>query len=125
MKSSFNFKDCIPRELKSLVLYRYSCSTCRGTYLGETKRHFLVRAYEHLGLSVITNREYKCNDKTATSVRKHCVHNSHSNCLDNFKIIGSARNKFHLKLTESLIIHKEKPDLNITKESLPLKLFDN
>ena len=125
MKSSFNFKDSIPRDLKSLVLYRYSCSTCRGTYLGETKRHFLVRSYEHLGMSITTNREFKFNEKSATSVRKHCVNNSHSNCIENFKIIGTANNKFHLKLKESLIIHKEKPDLNVAQESLPLKLFDN
>ena len=84
-----------------------------------------MRSYEHLGLSIVTNREFKFNNKLATSVRKHCVHNSHNNCLDNFKIIGGAKNKFHLKLKESLIIHKEKPDLNIAKESLPLKLFEN
>ena len=76
-------------------------------------------------MSITTNREFKFNEKSATSVRKHCVNNSHSNCIENFKIIGTANNKFHLQLKESLTIHKEKPNLNVAQESLPLKLFDN
>ena len=40
-------------------------------------------------------------------------------------MIGSASNKFHLKLKESLLILKMKPSLNIAKESMPLMLFDH
>ena len=40
-------------------------------------------------------------------------------------LIGSASNKFHLKLKESLLILKMKPSLNIAKESMPLMLFDH
>ena len=42
-----------------------------------------------------------------------------------FSLIGSASNKFHLKLKELLLILKTKPSLNIAKESMPLLLFDH
>ena len=49
-------------------------------------------------------------------------HRADINC---FSLIGSASNKFHLKLKESLLILKMKPSLNIAKESMPLMLFDH
>ena len=125
LRSAFHFKDVVPRELKSLVLYRFTCSTCRGTYLGETTRHFLVRTYEHLGISYLTEGAYTYKESTATADRKHCCNNSHSSCLDDFKIVGRANNRYHLKIKESLLIFKQKPVINIAQESLPLKLFDN
>jgi len=42
---------------------------------------------------------------------------------ENFKIIGSAANDFHLCLKESLLIQKEKPKINTSDNSMPLKLF--
>ena len=43
--------------------------------------------------------------------------------MDNFKIIGSATNDFHLKIKESLLIQKNKPKLNGADQSVPLELF--
>ena len=45
--------------------------------------------------------------------------------MDNFEVVGTAANDFHLKLKESLSILKMKPCLNIAQESMPLYLFDN
>ena len=45
--------------------------------------------------------------------------------MDNFEIVGTAVNDFHLKLKESLLVLKMKPCLNIAQESIPLYLFDN
>ena len=42
--SGFVFKDRLPRELDSMLLYKFTCSTCNCTYIGETKRHFQVRS---------------------------------------------------------------------------------
>ena len=44
--------------------------------------------------------------------------------MDNFEILGTAVNDFHLKLKESLLILKMKPCLNIAQQSMPLYLFD-
>ena len=126
LKNAFLFKDMIPRELKSLVLYEYKCGICNDTnYVGKTKRHFITRGYEHLGLSVLTNNKLKYNKNSATAVRTHIHDCDHASSLDDFKIIGSASNDYHLKIKESLLIHKFKPTLNTQGDSIPLMLFPN
>ena len=41
-----------------------------------------------------------------------------------FDILASDINNFRLLIKESLLIKRDKPDLNCTVESFPLKLFD-
>ena len=91
-------------------------------YIGKTKWHLLVRQYEHLGL---TEKARKYTQRDATAIRKHCHENKHRCSMDNFEIVGTAVNDFHLKLKESLLILKMKSCSNIAQESLPLYLFDN
>ena len=98
---------------------------CNDVYIGETKRHILVRQFEHIGKSILTEKPLKYNEKDATAIRKHCHHKDHRADINCFSLIGSASNKFHLKLKESLLILKMKPSLNIAKESMPLMLFDH
>ena len=43
---------------------------------------------------------------------------------ENFKIIGSSHTDFALCIKESLLIHKDKPKLNISDRSMPLYLFE-
>ena len=81
--------------------------------------------YERLGLSVFTKKTLKYTEKDATAIKKHCHQNEHRCSVDNFEIVGTAVNDFHLKLNESFLISKIKPRLNISKESMPLYLFDN
>ena len=70
LRNSFSFKDKLPQNLDSMLLYRFTCDTCNCVYIGETKRHYQVRAYEHLGVSILTEDLYAYNDKTATAVRQ-------------------------------------------------------
>ena len=123
IKHFFNFKDKIPKSLKSLVLYKFKCSDCNITYIGKTCRHFQIRFSEHLGISKVTNLPLKYNKKSSTAVRDHIHLCNHQNTPDNFRIIGSAKNDYHLKIKESLNILKEKPHLNKTIKSFPLELF--
>ena len=125
MSNAFRFKDQIPKCLNSMQLYKFTCNTCNSVYIGKTKRHYLVRQFEHLGLSVFTNKALKYSDKDATAIRKHCHHQNHVNCTDNFKIMGNSVNNYFLQLKESLLILKLKPSLNVAKESMPLYLLDN
>ena len=121
----FLFKDITPRDLKSLVLYEYKCGICNdANYVGKTKRHFIARGYEHLGVSVLTNNKLKFNKNNATAVRAH-IHLDDASSLQDIKIIGSASNDYHLKIKESLLIHKFKPTLNTQGDSIPLLLFPN
>ena len=122
LKSFFSFKDKIPNNLKSRVLYKFKCSNCNITYIGKSIRHFQVRYSEHLGISIMTNKPFTYNNKTSTTVGEHIHDCNHKNLSDSFKIIGSAKNDFHLKIKESLNILREKPLLKTVK-SFPLYLF--
>ena len=125
MSNAFRFKDQIPKCLNSMLLYKFTCNTCNSVYIGKTKRHYLVRHFEHLGLSVFTNKALRYSDKDITAIRKHCHHQNHVNCTDNFKIMGNSVNNYFLQLKQSLLILKLKPLSNIAKEPMPLYLFDN
>ena len=123
LKNGFSFKDVIMKNLNSLVLYKYTCGICKETYIGQTKRHFIVRTHEHLGISILTNNNYSYNENTATAVRKHIHDSNHLSSIDDFQIIGSSRNNYHLRIKESILISMWKPTLNIAKESMPLHLY--
>ena len=93
--------------------------------MGKTKRHLLVHQYEHLGSSVLTKKTLNYIEKGATAIWQHCHQNEYRCSVDNFEIVGTAVNDFHLKLKESLFILKMKPCLNIAQESMPVYLFNN
>ena len=61
--------------MNSKVVYNFKCYIC-NIYIGETERHFLVREYEHLGISILTENNLKYTKKDATAIRKHC----HNHC---------------------------------------------
>ena len=124
LRNSFSFKDKLPQNLDSMLLYKFTCDTCNCVYIGETKRHYQVRAYEHLGVSILTENLYAYSEKTATAVRQHCHNCNHPASMDNFQVVGHANNKFHLRLKESLLIGVVKPTIiNVQKKSVPLCLF--
>ena len=123
LKNGFSFKDVIMMDLNSLVLYNFTCGICNDTYIGKTKRHFMVRTHEHLGISILTNNKLSYNDNTATAVRKHIHDNNHLCTMDDFQIIGNSRNDYYLQIKESILINTMKPTLNVAKESMPLYLF--
>ena len=106
-----------------LVLYRFKCGDCNITYIGKTCRHFQVRFSEHLGISNVTNLPLKYNKKSTTAIRDHINSCKHQNSPENFKIIGTAKNDYYLKIKESLNILRETPKLNKTVKSFPLALF--
>ena len=123
IKNFFSFKDKIPTNLKSLVLYEFTCRDCNVSYIGKTSRHYQVRFSEHLGISKVTNLPLKYSKKTSTAVRDHTYTCNHNSTIDCFKIIGSAKNDYHLKIKESLNILRYNPELNKTVKSFPLYLF--
>ena len=103
VSNAFLFKDQIPKCLNSILLYKFTGYTHNSVYIGKTKRHYLVRQSEHLGLSVFTNKALRYSHKDATAMRKHCHHQNHVNCTDNFKIVGNSVNNYFLQLKESLL----------------------
>ena len=128
LKNYFMFKDKIPRAIRSNLLYRFTCNRCKSVYIGKTRRHFLVRVNEHLGISLRTGKTFsfnnnnKNNSAVLTHINTKCCNQNTS--IENFAIIGSAKTDLHLCIKESLLIQKIKPILNNTVQSTPLKLFD-
>ena len=56
IRNVFRFKDQIPKYMNSKVICKFKYYICNNLYVGETKRHFLVREYEHLGKSILTEK---------------------------------------------------------------------
>ena len=70
MSNAFQFKDQIAKCLNSMLLYKFTCKTSNSVYIGKTKRHYLVHQFEHLGLSVFTNKALRYCDEDVTSICK-------------------------------------------------------
>ena len=122
MKNLFMFKDRVPKELQSSVVYKYVCSCCNASYIGKSKRQFQVRAFEHLGRSIRTNRVL---EKPAFSaIRDHSHQQDHPLSLDSFSILASSRSSdMELLILESLFSIREKPNMNNNERSLELLCF--
>ena len=113
IKNYFSFKDPIPDDLKSFLVYKFSCASCSSSYIGEICNYFKTKIEEHI-------KNNKCHifkhlDSTAT-----CVDSYNSLC---FKIIDKANSKFDLKIKEALHINCRKPNLNAQQNHLALTLL--
>ena len=118
----FRFKNTLNKKIRSHLVYRYSCSSCNATYYGKTSRHFFARAAEHMGISNLTSKCVKNVKESAVSddlLQCNCAID-----FDHFDVLVSDTNSFRLLIKESLLIKRDKPVLNRTVESFPLKLFD-
>ena len=105
LSSLFPFKNVIPKELRSHLVYKFSCSSCNAIYYGKTERHLNVRSSEHIGLSPLTGNRV---------ARKPSAISDHL-CCEN--------NAFKLSLRDSVLIKRDSPELNRNVSSMLLILF--
>ena len=119
--NNFHFKDQIPKDLTSGVVYKFECGLCNESYYGECIRHLNVRIGEHIGISPLTRKQVKPKN---SSVADHLLLCNHSASYDDFSILTRDNSKFLLELTESLLKLRDKPSLNRNITSAPLYLFD-
>ena len=68
LSNVFRFKDCLPSDLVSGVVYKYTCGRCNSTYYGETDRHLKVWSGEHIGISPLTFKKTKPSKESAIHV---------------------------------------------------------
>ena len=113
IKSYFSYKDPIPDDLKSVLVYKFTCASYSSNYIGETCRDFKTRI-----------KGYIKNDNKS-HIFKHL--HSTTTCFDSynslsFKIIDKANSKFDLKIKEALHINWTKPNLNGQQNHLALTL---
>ena len=103
----FSNKDVIPKELQSYVVYKFTCSCCAATYIGETSRHLSTRIKEHLESdkkSAIYKHLHVDNRQG-----RHCKRSCNAN---SFVILDKAPTKLQLAIKEGLYIKQDSPLLN-------------
>ena len=67
LSSKFTLKDKISKEMRSLLYYKFQCSSCNATDYGKTKHHFRVRVSEYMGVSASAGKNIK-------SIKNSAVH---------------------------------------------------
>ena len=112
-------QDCLPFDLVSGVVYRYTCGRCNSTYYGETDGHLKVRSREHTELSPLTFKKTKPSKESAT--HDHLLNCNNIPSFEEFTILTNGNNKFILEL----LIKQDRPILNKNISSAKLFLFDN
>ena len=101
IKNYFSHKDAIRNELKSSLVYKFTCASCSSRYIGKTCRHFKTRIEEHI------RKDNKYN------IFKHL--HSIATCFDSynslcFKTIDKVNSKFDFRIKEALHISWGKPN---------------
>ena len=97
--NKFHFKDQIPKDLSSGVIYK--CGLCNESYYGEFMRHLHVRIGEHIGISPLIRKQVKPKND---SIADHLLLCNHSASYDDFSIITCENESFLLRLKECLSI---------------------
>ena len=48
IKNYFSYKDPIPDDLKSFLVYKFTCANCSSSYIDKTCHHFKTRIGEYI-----------------------------------------------------------------------------
>ena len=117
--SLFPFKDRFPVSMRSSVIYKFQCPGCHASYYGKTSRNLITRCREHLGINK-AGLEVK---GSSSAIRDHINQSGHAASVNDFSILDRANNEFDLLIHESLLILRDRPELNSQQSSIPLILF--
>ena len=122
LSNVFRFKDRVPYDLVSGVVYEYTCGRCNSSYYGETERHLKVRSGEHIGISPLSFKKTKPSKEG--SIRDHLLQCGNNPSFDEFTILAHGNKKYLLEIKEILLIKCNQPVLNKNISSATLYLFD-
>ena len=116
IKGDKNIINIPPINLTTKVLWAIR----KPLFFKMTKKEF-VRASEHLGMTPLIRKWVKNPKKTA--IFDHILLKGHDASFEDFTILLK-ENKFKLHKKESLMIRRDKPELNKNIYSYPLEPFD-
>ena len=122
LSNMFRFKDRVPYDLVSGVVYEYTCGRCNSSYYGDTERHLKVRSGEHIGISPLTFKKMKPSKES--SIRDHLLECDNNPSFDQFTICAHGNKKYLLEIKDSLLIKRVQPVLSKNIGSATLHLFD-
>ena len=109
ISSYFNIKSRTPSNLQSNVVYKYTCSRdVNVTYVGNSARHLITRAKEHISdcksnKSAIKNHILNCNS---------CLDENPKFQVDQFSTMRKCNSAYEAKIHEALLIKKQNPTIN-------------
>ena len=118
--SYFQFKDVLPKYMRSNVIYSFCCEHCSSEYVGSTSRLLKTRIAEHAGLSSRTGQPLL--RPPISSIRNHSEQCNTNIDIDNFEIVSSSDSVTDLRIIESLHILLRKPPLNDLQSAFPLQM---
>ena len=58
IENYFSYKDPIPEDLNSFLIYKFTCVSCSCSYTGETGPHFKTRIEEHIKKIIYTPQQH-------------------------------------------------------------------
>ena len=119
--SLFRINDPVPVHLCSDVVYGFTCPDCMSRYVGSTSRNLKIRISEHKGISYRTSSQI--TKPSFSRIREHAIAQGHVIREQDFHIKFRAKGMLDLRIAESLVIMREKPDLNGTEMATRLLLF--
>ena len=115
------FKDVIPHDYDSHIIYQFKCPCCKAGYIGETRVYHKVRNSQHLGISEFTGNPI--NSGVPTAVTKHIKDKKCVCSYKDFSIIGRESDYFKRLTKESIFIKLFDYELNGQQTSTKLYLF--
>ena len=102
LSHSFRYKDPIPKDLISGVVYKFQCGLCNESYYGESIRHLDIRSGEHIGVSPLTGKKVKPSNNSA--ICDHLLHCNFLPSFDNFSVLAHENKKYLLEIEFNLEI---------------------
>ena len=109
LSSLFRFKDALSKELRSHLVYEFSCSSYNVTYYGKTEQRFNVRSSEHKSLSPSTWNRVACK---LSAISDHLLlHENNNSSFNDFSIFYCKNNVLKLSFRESILIKRDSPEL--------------
>ena len=117
----FRFKDKMPLESRSGVIYYTKCKKCgpSAAYLGKTKNTIYERFYGSNGHLNTNTRNSALHQHTSETGDPECGF-----VFEDIKILGSCSHEFRLRYMESIILKiGVKQNLNKQVWSVPLSIF--
>ena len=120
--SNFSFKDKIPKECLSNLVYKYTCERCNAFYIGKTDLQLRCRISQHMGISARTGE--KLSSKNTSDVHAHSLKCRVKVKKENFTILDRVYEKSGIYILESLHQKNKKPTIGVHQQSTPLLCYD-
>ena len=95
ISSLFSIKDRVPFDLRSYVVYKFVCGSCKADYTGRTKQHLSTRIKEHLEIEK-KSHVYKHQNES-----QRCKALINSDC---FPILNYATTQYSLSIKDGMHI---------------------